>query len=125
MLFVVVALLGLSYAGSLRVLITQSTDMAVARQQIEERTTRVTELQQELERWEDPAYVKAQARTRLGWVMPGEIGYRVIGTDGEVLSGSQEIEGVGAAQPNELHARWWDHLAGSIRAADNPQPVRR
>lgn len=32
----------------------------------------------ELERWSDPAYVKAQARARLGYQMPGETSYRVI-----------------------------------------------
>lgn len=124
-MFAVVALLGLSYAGSLRVLFAQTSDLATARQQIEERTSRKAELEQELERWEDPAYVEAQARTRLGWVMPGEIGYRVVGPDGQVVSGEQEIEGVGSAQPNELDARWWEHLAGSITAADEPQAVRR
>lgn len=118
--FAVLALLVLSYAASLKVFVTQQADLATANRQIVERTARVADLEDELERWRDPAYVKAQARTRLGWVMPGEVGYRVIGHDGEVLSGNQEIEGVGAHTPSGFDPRWWDRLAASLRDADSP-----
>jgi cell division protein FtsB len=43
----------------------------------------------ELTRWQDPDYVKAQARERLHFVMPGERQYIVTGTpdgDGEVTT---------------------------------------
>lgn len=108
----------LSSVGSLRVWLIQANELAVAQRQIEERSAEVAQLQEELARWNDPAYVRAQARTRLGWVMPGEVGYRVIGTDGTVLSGTAEIEGVGASQSNDLEARWWDRLGVSVRSAD-------
>ena len=124
-LFAVVSVLGLSSVGTIRVLIAQQNDLATAQQQIAERTARVTELDAELQRWRDPAYVKAQASTRLGWVMPGEIGYRVIGRDGQIISGSSEIEGIGSHTTSEFDPRWWDRLGGSIAAADNPDPVRR
>lgn len=120
--FAVVAVLGLSFAGSLRVWLVQASELATARAQIDERTARVSGLESELQRWEDPAFVKAQARTRLGWVMPGEVGYRVVGDDGQVLSGTEEIEGVGAARGNDLEARWWDRLTASVRHADEPPP---
>ena len=35
----------------------------------------------------DPDYVRTQARERLGWVVPGETGYRVVGADGKPLGG--------------------------------------
>jgi hypothetical protein len=41
-------------------------------------------LRHELDRWQDTAFVIAQARERLGYVMPGETAYRVI--DPEVVS---------------------------------------
>ncbi|QLQ14963.1 MAG: septum formation initiator family protein [Micropruina sp.] len=69
-----VVLLALSYANSLRIYVGQQNDLAVAQQQIRERSDRIAQLQDELRRWEDPAYVKAQARERLGWVVPGETG---------------------------------------------------
>ncbi len=122
--FAVIIVLALSYAGSLRVYLVQGQELAAAHEQIEERTARVAELTSELARWNDPAYVKMQARDRLGWVMPGEIGYRVIGRDGKMLSGTTEIQGVGATRPNGLEAKWWDRLAGAIAAADEPEAVR-
>lgn len=38
----------------------------------------VEALEGALARWDDPAFVKAQARERLSFVMPGEVAYRVI-----------------------------------------------
>ena len=32
-------------------------------------------------RWEDPVYVRSQARDRLFYVLPGEISYLVVGAD--------------------------------------------
>ncbi len=121
----VVVLLLLSYVTSLRVYFLQQDDLAAARAQIEQRSAKVATLEEELQRWRDPAYVRAQARTRLGWVMPGEVGYRVIDRDGTILSGSAEIEGIGGTRPSGLEPQWWDRLSGSLRAADDPNPVRR
>lgn len=123
-LFSVLALLALSYVGSLRVLLVQQADLATAQQQIAERSVRVAELEDDLERWRDPAYLKTQARTRLGWVMPGEVGYRVIGRDGQILSGDSEIEGIGTHTASQYDPRWWDRLGGSVEAADDPDPVQ-
>lgn len=117
-LFGVLAVLGLSFASSLRVWLVQSQELAAATAQIELQTERVAQLESDLERWSDPAYVRTQARERLGWVMPGEVGYRVVDANGEVMSGTNEIEGVGASETNDLAARWWDKLATSMRHAD-------
>ncbi|WP_232549597.1 FtsB family cell division protein [Propioniciclava soli] len=122
-LFAVLVVLGLSFAGSLRVYLVQSSQLAIAREQIVQREAAVDDLTARLGRWEDPAHVVAQARERLGWVMPGEVGYRVIDTDGEVLTGGVEIQGVEGGTSHGLEARWWDHLAGSIAAADAAEPT--
>lgn len=116
--FAVLALLALSYVNSLRTYLVQQSTMATTQQQIAERSQRASDLQRQLDRWHDPAFVKSQARTRLGWVMPGEVGYRVVDANGEVMSGTNEIEGVGASETNDLAARWWDKLATSMRHAD-------
>ena len=39
----------------------------------------VAGLEQELADWEDPAFVIAQARSRLHFVFPGEVGYVATG----------------------------------------------
>ena len=38
-------------------------------------------LRQQVSRWQDPNYVKQQARDRINMVMPGETGYWVFGSD--------------------------------------------
>ena len=47
--------------------------------------TEVADLEAELARWDDPAYVMAQARERLLYVLPGETPYRVV--DPETVTG--------------------------------------
>lgn len=113
----VLILLALSFATSLRVYIVQSGDLAEARAQIEQRTARAEALQTELDRWADDSFVRTQARNRLGWVMPGEVGYRVIGRDGQVLEGAEEIQGIGTDAAGATET-WWERLSGSIEAAD-------
>lgn len=54
------------------------------------------DLRSELDRWQDPAYVAAQARERLPYVMPGETAYRVI--DPEVVVEQPLVDGA-VAEP--------------------------
>lgn len=119
-LVAVFVLLGLSYASSLRIYLDQQHQLALADQQISERTTQIAGLEAELARWDDPDYVKAQARDRLGWVMPGEFGYRVIGEDGQPIGGGVTIEAEQQLPPGEHDPMWWDKLWGSIQTADAP-----
>lgn len=123
--FAVIAVLALSYVNSLRTYLAQQGSIAAAQQQVSDRSQRVAQLEEQLNRWNDPAYVKSQARTRLGWVMPGEVGYRVIGPDGTALSGDQEVTGLDREGVTDLSPRWWERLGGSISAADDPPPVPR
>lgn len=117
-LLVLVVMLTGSYLGSLRTLVMQSQQMNAAQRQIAERSVRVAELEAELQRWRDPDFVKAQARARLGWVMPGEVGYRVIGLDGQVLTAVPDGEGEGSPTTGVMRAPWWEELSGSIVVAD-------
>ncbi len=120
-LVVVVIVLALSYASTLRVYVSQQHELAVAQQEIRDRTAQVSQLQGQLDRWDDPAYVKAQARERLGWVMPGEVGYRVVDEDGEPVGGGVAIESQNQLPTGEQAATWWERLWGSVQAADAPQ----
>ena len=116
----VVVLLGLSYASSLRIYLDQQHQLALADQQIAERTEKIADLQAELERWDDPNFVRAQARDRLGWVMPGEIGYRVVDENGEPMGGGVTIEGEQQLPAGEHDPMWWDRMWGSVQTADAP-----
>ncbi len=119
-LLVVVGLLVISYVGTMRIYLDQQSDMATARTQIAERQATIAQLEDELSRWNDPSYIKTQARERLGWVMPGEVGYRVIGTDGKVVSGE-----VGSIKGNNDPANqaWYERIWSSVQTADQPVVV--
>jgi cell division protein FtsB len=120
-LAVVLLILTISYASSLRVYLNQRQDIAATQQQIIRSQQRIGQLSDEISRWNDPNYVKTQARVRLGWVMPGETGYRVIGPDGKTITGENEIA---ADQPApKPHKPWYDKMWGSVETADKPRPV--
>ena len=120
-LAVVLLILTISYASSLRIYFAQREEIASARASIAEREQRIAVLQGELARWSDPAYVKAEARARLGWVMPGEIGYKVVDADGNPLGGGVEINAE-EPRPEAPQDAWWSKLWGSVEAADKPAP---
>jgi len=119
-LLLVVVVLAISFGQSLRIYLSQQHDLAVAQQQIRDRSAQIADLETELARWNDPEYVKAQARDRLGWVMPGETGYRVVGADGKPLGGGVVIESEQSLPAGEHDPVWWDRLWGSVRTADAP-----
>ncbi len=116
----VLVVLALSYANSLRIYLDQQNALAQAQQQIQERTQRIGQLEDELRRWNDPAFVKAQARERLGWLLPGETGYRVIGPDGKPLGTGVVLDSQNELPPGEHAEMWFDRLWGSVETADNP-----
>lgn len=114
---VVLAMLSVSYVRGLSVYLGQRSDIAEATQQIADRQAEVNRLTDELNRWNDPDYVKIQARDRLGWVVPGETGYRVIGLDGKVVSGQV---GSIAGRSDPENQTWYERLWGTVQAADQP-----
>ncbi|MGA4669177.1 FtsB family cell division protein [Propionibacteriaceae bacterium Y1923] len=119
---VVLFVLLFSYLNSLRVYFRQQQGIAAAQVEIAEREQAIATLEDEKARWADPNYVKAQARSRLGWVMPGEIGYKVIGPDGKPLGAGTELDHE-SDLPSDEHRVWWERMIGSIKTADDPIPT--
>lgn len=121
-LFILVLVLAVSYFNSLRVFIDQERQISEVRAEVAQRTQTITDLEAELEAWQDPAYVQTQARSRLGWVMPGEVGYRVIGEDGKPINTDVQIQQTGSVPPGEEPPTWYEDLWGSVGTADDPEP---
>jgi len=122
-LAVVLLILTISYATSLRIYFAQAHEIASTNAEITERQQRIRELQGELARWGDETYVRTQARDRLGWVVPGETGFAVVGADGKPLGGGAKI--TAETTPDEsAQDAWWSKLWGSVQAADRPAPVK-
>lgn len=119
MLVVAVLGVGIVLAQSLRIYFVQSAEIARTREEIAHSKELIAKQKDELARWEDPEYVRSQARVRLGWVMPGEIGYRVIGADGKPIDGSESV----AQSAEETAGPWFDRMWTSVKVADEPVPT--
>lgn len=65
-------------APGLRTLVEQRQQIADLEASVAAQRANVTELREERARWDDPAYIRAQARDRLFYVMPGEYPYLII-----------------------------------------------
>lgn len=122
-LAVVILMLTISYANSLRIYFAQSHEVAATKAEIADREARIADLQTELNHWDDPAFVKLQARTRLGWVMPGEIGFTVVDADGKPLGGGSELTTGEKPASDRAPESWYTRLWGSVETADKPAPA--
>ena len=80
----------------------------------------LSRLMEQRARWDDPAYVRAQAGSRLFYVTPGTTAYRVIHAD---ATGSAEPTPAATAQPDATP--WTDALLQSLVAAGTTdEPAR-
>ena len=114
MLGLVVCALVLSVGYPLKQYLGQRGEIGRLQQQRRETEERVKALEEQKRRLADPDYVKAQARERLHYVLPGESAYVVIRprqrSQPEVAGArSSTVDGAGS---------WYDRLWATVRAAD-------
>ena len=110
-----VLLLALTLAGPLRQYVAGRQQIAELAAEHDDLTRRAADLQAQLDRQSDPAYVAQQARERLTYVLPG---------DRLVIVGDAGDPGDSAAAPTGATGRkdsvpWYEGLLGSIAAADD------
>ena len=89
---------------------TQRAQINALRAQVDGDRAALETARLELIRWQDPEYVKAQARERLHFVMPGERQYIVTGTP----NGEGEVTGNIVADQLEDGAPWYTRMIASI-----------
>ncbi len=116
-LALVLGVLAVSYAYPLRAWYDQHRERTELREEAERLEAEVAALETQLRLWDDPAYVQAQARERLGYVLPGEVGYVVVDETGE-----PETELGPDGLPVLIEGEWYSRLWTSIEAADGPPP---
>ncbi|HET9945980.1 MAG TPA: septum formation initiator family protein, partial [Actinomycetes bacterium] len=119
MLALVVCMLAISLAYPLREYLAQRSDIGQLRADVSEQEQRVAELRKARERWADPAYVEAQARERLHYVMPGETSYVVLGADGKPLEAETSLRTTREVLAQEPTA-WFQTAWSSVLLAGNP-----
>jgi cell division protein FtsB len=118
-LVLVLAVLAVSYASSMRAYLTQRAHISDLKSAIAEREASIDALEREKRRWDDPAYVRAQARERFGYLMPGETGFQVLDQDGRPLEGQAELtDPAEAAQVTPTP--WWSDAWDSVELAGHP-----
>jgi Septum formation initiator len=118
-LVLVLAVLAVSYASSLRAYLDQRSHLQDLEAKIAQRQAAIDDLEREKRRWEDPAYVEREARERLGYVKPGEIPYIVLDEHGEPVEPQSTLGDPDRSAPQTPEA-WWTGAWGSVEAAGHP-----
>ena len=95
----------------------QRQDIAALREQVATQERDVADLEDERERWRDPAYVEQQARQRLKFVKPGERSYTVLDADPSAGTADPVQE---LADETAPEMAWYEAVWESTRTADAP-----
>jgi cell division protein FtsB len=111
-LVLVLAALVVTLAIPLRAWMSQQAEIAALEADVAQSRERVESLRAELKDWEDPAFVIAQARSRLHFVFPGEVGYVVLGEDDRPIVPDEER----AADQAPWYSRLWDSTLQADRS---------
>ncbi|MFM1951348.1 MAG: hypothetical protein RJA33_142 [Actinomycetota bacterium] len=108
--------LALFLAPPIKNYFTQRAQISALEAQLSSDYKALEDARKELTLWQDPAYIKSQARERLHFVMPGERQYIVTGEgiESEVPNDSAAaVEGLPEGQP------WYTRMIASITEAGN------
>jgi cell division protein FtsB len=109
-LALVAATLLLTLAVPVRAWFAQRAEIAGLRADVASAQERVASLQIQKQRWDDPSFVAAEARRRLHFVLPGEIGFVTLGSKADLAS---------AAADQAPTAPWYSSLWGALQEADD------
>ncbi len=114
----VVCVLTLTIAGPVRTYFAQRTEMKQLAVSEKALRAQIQDLQQQKTKLGDPVFIAAQARERLGFVMPGDIPYQVQLPPGAV--GPSEQPGSSTQKPSSGDP-WYTSLWRTI--ADTPHNI--
>jgi cell division protein FtsB len=127
-LVLVLGVLLVSYASSLRAYVDQRRHVADLEDSIASSRADIEGLKREKQRWQDPAYVVAQARARFAFGFPGEMGYLVLDADGKPLDHEDSLSDPSVGKTPD--PQWWQTTLASVDTAGSPpaakaEPVKR
>lgn len=109
-LALVVCALALTLAVPLRTYVSQRQQLAATASTHTSLAAEVARLQDQLSQLNDPAYVAAQARERLQYVLPGQTPYDVALPAATAASAKKAADAAKAAGP------WYSRLWSSVRS---------
>jgi cell division protein FtsB len=115
-LLVVLAALALGYAYPVRVCLSQQADIARMETAQDAQRQHIADLEAQVAKWQDDAYVVSQARSRLYMVYPGEIPLVVLWDE----AGAARDAGAAPAPVKKPAAEpWYGRLWSSIEVANH------
>ena len=120
-LVLVLAVLAVSYASSLRAYLQQRDQIDDLEALIEEKESSISELKRETERRHDPAFVMQEAR-RMGYVLPGETPFVAVDANGDPLT-EAELDDPSSVGDDDEAPTWYDGVWSSVKVAGDP-PTR-
>jgi hypothetical protein len=107
-------MLALFLAPPIKNYFVQRAQISALQSQLKSDYSALAAARKELTLWQDPNYVKSQARERLHFVMPGERQYIVTGTDGnnsDATTQNDVVSNLPEGQP------WYTRMIASITEA--------
>jgi cell division protein FtsB len=100
----------LAYAYPVRVYLNQQAEIAALEAAQERQRQHIAELAILRKKWDDDEYVAAQARSRLGFVFPGDRVYIVVqDPEGAAIDAGKDLS---PAPSGPWYTQIWDSLAG-------------
>lgn len=115
-----------------RTWVEQQQQIAALQAEVNQAKKAVADMEEERVRWDDPVYVRSQARDRLYYVMPGEVSYLVMDADGVDTSDTTGTVGAQMAdarntteitdQIRETKDNWVDSLLYTVVHAGLDEP---
>jgi cell division protein FtsB len=107
--------LALTIAPPVKNYFTQRAQISALKAQLSDDNAALEKARQELTLWQDPEYIKSQARERLHFVLPGERQYIV--TEGETLPGQEGTTKIASSLADGQP--WYARLIASISETGN------
>jgi cell division protein FtsB len=111
-------------APTLRDYIEQQQQIAAQQAAVNTLKTQVGQLDSQRARWTDPSYIRAQARARLYYVMPGDVSYLIIDDRPAAAKTADDVPVTKNIQTTPTD--WVGSLFGSFMNAglSNPTPAQ-
>lgn len=118
-ILIMIALLASLVAPSVIQWIRQGQERDQVLQELEAARQRQSDLEQKLELWNNPDYIAAQARERLGFVKPGETQYSVLDPGPDY----QDVAQVAAAGSKGPERPWVQNFVALTALADSTEKI--
>ncbi len=119
----VVCVLTLTIAGPVRTYFAQRTEMRQLTASEAALRAEIAELEEQKIKLADPAFIAAQARERLGFVMPGDIPYQVQLPPGAVVTDDVDDAPTALVNNDPWYTSLWKTIADEAHGAPAPPPA--